>query len=158
MKLADPLFAQPRQPCSALNLHSAKRHPLAGTHCATPCGPGVKARAAYTSCCHITESSHPRSRSTSTRLHCSTSAAAPGNEEWEWKVSTVKRILAFMGPALIIPLGDPLMSLTDTVFMGQVGWLELLVTGMQRASSAVCVRTMSCIVAMEENHSRGLIT
>jgi hypothetical protein len=24
------------------------------------------------------------------------------------------------GPALIIPLGDPLMTLTDTIFMGQV--------------------------------------
>lgn len=30
-----------------------------------------------------------------------------------------KRILRFMGPALVIPLGDPLMTLTDTMFIGR---------------------------------------
>ena len=30
-----------------------------------------------------------------------------------------QRMLRFMGPALLIPLGDPLMTLTDTVFIGR---------------------------------------
>lgn len=30
-----------------------------------------------------------------------------------------KQLLAFIGPAVVIPLGDPLMSLLDTVCIGQ---------------------------------------
>ncbi|WIA32752.1 hypothetical protein OEZ86_005937 [Tetradesmus obliquus] len=37
---------------------------------------------------------------------------------------------AFMGPAVIIPLGDPLMTLTDTIFIGQcAGTKELAAMG-----------------------------
>lgn len=53
------------------------------------------------------------------RLYCS-AAAVSSNDEWNWKLNTLQRMLLFMGPALIIPLGDPLMTLTDTVFIGQV--------------------------------------
>ncbi len=42
----------------------------------------------------------------------------------------LKSMLAFAGPAICIPLGDPLMSLVDTVCIGQFGsTLELAALG-----------------------------
>jgi len=44
--------------------------------------------------------------------------SADGHQSSAWHVG--RRMLAFMAPALVIPLGDPLMTLTDTIFIGQV--------------------------------------
>lgn len=38
----------------------------------------------------------------------------------EWKLERVKAMLVFMGPALILPLSDPLMSLIDAICLGRV--------------------------------------
>eukprot|EP00878_Enallax_costatus_P011863 GHUV01012386.1.p1 GENE.GHUV01012386.1~~GHUV01012386.1.p1 ORF type:complete len:206 (+),score=32.19 GHUV01012386.1:195-812(+) len=77
--------------------------------------------------------SHSKQPSRTTRLQCSAPAAAAepsDDQQWQWKISTLRRMLAFMGPALVIPLGDPLMSLTDTVFIGQcAGTRELAAMG-----------------------------
>jgi hypothetical protein len=41
-----------------------------------------------------------------------------------------KRVLVFMGPALIMPLGEPLMNVVDTVCLGQfAGTAELAAMG-----------------------------
>ena len=39
---------------------------------------------------------------------------------WPWRRAQLRRIAAFTGPALSIPLADPIMSLVDTVCIGQV--------------------------------------
>jgi hypothetical protein len=36
-------------------------------------------------------------------------------ELWAWRWQLLGRITAFVGPALFIPLADPLMSVIDTV-------------------------------------------
>ena len=41
-------------------------------------------------------------------------------DAWAAKQETLQRMLAFMGPAMAIPLGDPFMSVVDTVCIGQV--------------------------------------
>ena len=38
---------------------------------------------------------------------------------WSWRRQMVARMLAFIGPAMFIPLADPLMSVVDTVTVGQ---------------------------------------
>jgi hypothetical protein len=42
-------------------------------------------------------------------------------DAWRAKQKTLWEMLAFMGPALVIPLGEPLMSVVDTICIGQVG-------------------------------------
>ena len=42
------------------------------------------------------------------------------NGIWPWRRAQLGRIAAFTGPALSIPLADPIMSLVDTVCIGQV--------------------------------------
>ena len=49
---------------------------------------------------------------------------------WEARMAMLKTIVMFAGPALSIPLGDPLMSLVDTVCVGQfASTLELAALG-----------------------------
>lgn len=130
MRLHDSLFAHLRQPVSALKLHIANCHPRASPHCRSLAKPTLQQQLQNAQ--RFSSNRQQRQRR-STRLNCSVPAAVSGNEEWSWKVSTAKRMLEFMGPALIIPLGDPLMSLTDTVFIGQVGLQELLIISRQCA-------------------------
>ena len=76
----------------------------------------------------------PAERRTSTErrtcglLACRAGAAeAPGDEAlsadsvWRWRTTQLRRIIYFSLPALSIPLADPLMSLVDTICIGQVG-------------------------------------
>ena len=44
---------------------------------------------------------------------------------WQWRKHKLQKIVAFTGPALSIPLADPIMSLVDTVCIGQV-WSNIL--------------------------------
>lgn len=39
---------------------------------------------------------------------------------WHWRKAQLQKIAMFTGPALSIPLADPIMSLVDTVCIGQV--------------------------------------
>lgn len=39
---------------------------------------------------------------------------------WQWRKAQLHKIAMFTGPALSIPLADPIMSLVDTVCVGQV--------------------------------------
>ena len=39
---------------------------------------------------------------------------------WQWRKAQLQKIALFTGPALSIPLADPIMSLVDTVCVGQV--------------------------------------
>ena len=39
---------------------------------------------------------------------------------WQWRKAQLRKIAMFTGPALSIPLADPIMSLVDTVCVGQV--------------------------------------
>ena len=39
---------------------------------------------------------------------------------WPWRRKLALRILAFAAPAISMPLADPLMSLVDTICIGQV--------------------------------------
>lgn len=39
---------------------------------------------------------------------------------WQWRKAQLCKIGMFAGPALSIPLADPIMSLVDTVCIGQV--------------------------------------
>ena len=39
---------------------------------------------------------------------------------WQWRKAQLHKIALFTGPALSIPLADPIMSLVDTVCVGQV--------------------------------------
>lgn len=51
------------------------------------------------------------------------SVAAPAFGEtdlWPWRKAQLHKIAMFTGPALSIPLADPIMSLVDTVCIGQV--------------------------------------
>lgn len=49
---------------------------------------------------------------------------------WQARLAMLKTIVLFAGPALSIPLGDPLMSLVDTVCVGQfASTLELAALG-----------------------------
>lgn len=47
---------------------------------------------------------------------------------WEWRKVQLHKIAMFAGPALSIPLADPIMSLVDTVCVGQVNWQRSLLT------------------------------
>ena len=42
------------------------------------------------------------------------------NGLWQWRKAQLYKIAMFTGPALSIPLADPIMSLVDTVCIGQV--------------------------------------
>ena len=42
------------------------------------------------------------------------------NGLWQWRKAQLYKIAIFTGPALSIPLADPIMSLVDTVCIGQV--------------------------------------
>ena len=42
------------------------------------------------------------------------------NGLWQWRKAQLCKIAMFTGPALSIPLADPIMSLVDTVCIGQV--------------------------------------
>lgn len=44
---------------------------------------------------------------------------------WQWRKAQLQKIAMFTGPALSIPLADPIMSLVDTVCVGQVSILSL---------------------------------
>ena len=66
--------------------------------------------------------------SVSVRRHRAAAAASdvggaegPGDagSAWQYRRDTSKQMLRFMGPALLLPLADPLMSLVDTVCIGQ---------------------------------------
>lgn len=49
---------------------------------------------------------------------------------WRWRKAQLQKIALFTGPALSIPLADPIMSLVDTVCVGQcTGTLELAALG-----------------------------
>eukprot|EP01023_Acetabularia_acetabulum_P051684 TRINITY_DN57212_c0_g1_i1.p2 TRINITY_DN57212_c0_g1~~TRINITY_DN57212_c0_g1_i1.p2 ORF type:complete len:207 (+),score=5.70 TRINITY_DN57212_c0_g1_i1:84-704(+) len=51
-------------------------------------------------------------------------------QQQQWRSQKLRQILSFYGPALCIPLSDPLMSLLDTVCIGQFpGTLELASLG-----------------------------
>ncbi len=55
----------------------------------------------------------------------------------------LRRMLRFMGPAIFIPLGDPLVALGDTIFVGQVGCRAPagcvhVVTGRAEAEVVLC--------------------
>ncbi len=56
--------------------------------------------------------------------HAAAAAASGGgadHQTWiSFQAGLLKRMVAFMGPAMLIPLGDPLMTLVDTVCIGQV--------------------------------------
>jgi hypothetical protein len=41
-------------------------------------------------------------------------------DSWGAKQEKLRQMLTFMGPAMAIPLGDPFMSVVDTVCIGQV--------------------------------------
>lgn len=43
-----------------------------------------------------------------------------GTTLWQWRKTQLWKIALFTGPALSIPLADPIMSLVDTVCVGQV--------------------------------------
>lgn len=56
--------------------------------------------------------------------------SATDSSPWEARFAMLKTIVMFAGPALSIPLGDPLMSLVDTVCVGQfASTLELAALG-----------------------------
>lgn len=62
---------------------------------------------------------------------CTRAVEGPGDENHEaWTQSIVKKMGLFMIPAVITPLADPLMSLVDTVCIGQfAGTQELAALG-----------------------------
>ena len=62
---------------------------------------------------------------------------------WRWRKCTAQRILLFAGPALSIPLADPLMSLIDSICIGQVG------AGPLTDWALICLlsRTHACFIA-----------
>lgn len=39
---------------------------------------------------------------------------------WAWRIDKACMMLRFIGPALILPLADPLMSVIDTICVGKV--------------------------------------
>ena len=43
-----------------------------------------------------------------------------GKNIWQWRKAQLQKIAVFTAPALSIPLADPIMSLVDTVCVGQV--------------------------------------
>ena len=51
------------------------------------------------------------------------------NGLWQWRKAQLYKIALFTGPALSIPLADPIMSLVDTVCIGQVPVGAVLVIG-----------------------------
>ncbi len=46
-----------------------------------------------------------------------------------WRQQTMREVAQFIGPALLIPLGDPLMSVVDTVAIGQASRGTVLLAG-----------------------------
>ncbi len=53
-----------------------------------------------------------------TRPHLPSDAAT--QQQRQWLDDVQQRMRAFLGPAILIPLADPLMALMDTLFVGQV--------------------------------------
>lgn len=49
-----------------------------------------------------------------------------GIELWRWRRELLGKFARFAGPAICIPLADPLLSLIDSVAVGQVRWLCML--------------------------------
>ena len=69
----------------------------------------------------------PTSVDTRRVVTCATTASASGSAPasaevgtWQWRKAQLRTIAMFTGPALSIPLADPIMSLVDTVCIGQV--------------------------------------
>jgi hypothetical protein len=72
----------------------------------------------------------------------------------QYQAQQLRRMLSFMGPALLIPLGDPLMTLVDTVCIGQfAGTTQLAALGpsnmifnmAQYVFQSLQVATMRCV-------------
>lgn len=45
---------------------------------------------------------------------------ATSRAAWAWRTDKARMMLRFIGPALILPLADPLMSVIDTICVGKV--------------------------------------
>ena len=72
-----------------------------------------------------TYSSELHARSVGVRRIITKATNAPnfvsdGTSLWQWRKTQLWKIALFTGPALSIPLADPIMSLVDTVCVGQV--------------------------------------
>lgn len=63
---------------------------------------------------------------------------------WPWRRRLVKRILLFAAPAISMPLADPLMSLVDTICIGQV-LVALLPCPALLASTQSAVAQAACV-------------
>lgn len=59
-------------------------------------------------------------RSVVTRASAVSSPVFGVSDIWQWRKAQLQKIALFTGPALSIPLADPIMSLVDTVCVGQV--------------------------------------
>ncbi len=56
-----------------------------------------------------------------TRTAAAASDGQPlGSSNAAWEAETLKRMLQFMAPAMVLPIADPLMSVVDTICIGQV--------------------------------------
>jgi hypothetical protein len=74
----------------------------------------------------------------------------------QYQAQQLRRMLSFMGPALLIPLGDPLMTLVDTVCIGQfagttqlaaLGPSQMMFSTVQFALQSLQVTTIRCAAA-----------
>ena len=68
------------------------------------------------------------------------SSPAPEN-----RLALLKRIAAFAGPALSIPLADPLMSLIDTISIGQVNQRRCRAAQFKSAQHRLTIITMFAV-------------
>lgn len=101
-----------------LDQRSAK---LANRICSAP------ARFQLYACCKSWPSTRYK-RLDTRRLVTSAAAATASSlthtDIWQWRKAQLHKIALFTGPALSIPLADPIMSLVDTVCVGQVSKLD----------------------------------
>ena len=71
----------------------------------------------------ITTAQVPRQYKRDVVMRAASAAQYPtgdGSVSTPWLIGKAKAMVAFMAPALILPLSDPLMSLIDAVCLGQV--------------------------------------
>lgn len=145
-----------------------------GTFSRRPCGPGGAALATRERPWMLTrQPARWKGRLGRVKLHPG-SAAYQGNlgdgagggdvlpdaaTQQAWQRGTLRGMLTFMAPALAIPMADPLMSLVDTVCLGQfAGTAELAAIGpavvvlafTQYAFQALQIATLRCVVGMQQ--------
>lgn len=80
------------------------------------------------------------SRRTLTTAASATAGSLQSTDLWQWRKAQLYKIAVFTGPALSIPLADPIMSLVDTVCVGQVRHLCMSLRLFQKTQSILCVQ------------------